>query len=94
MKKGLSSSCCRFFSALANRKRLAILDALLDRDMSLKELDEELDINYSNLSHHVRILEKCWLVFTEFRGKKKHLKANKETLESLMEVCRSLLEVN
>jgi len=46
-----------FCQVLISAKRLAIIDALAGRTMSVKEISEQTKIRQSNLSQHLRILK-------------------------------------
>lgn len=76
----------RFFSALANRTRLAIIDVLKEEAKPLSEisnaLKQEPDITRQNLE----VLEHCILVRSEGSGKEKVYALNKEVLEPLSEL--------
>jgi ArsR family transcriptional regulator len=59
----------RFFKALADAKRLQILQLLNVRDMCVCELALALDTSQPNLSHHLRILEAEGVVSRRKKGK-------------------------
>ena len=59
----------RYFKALADPKRLQILQLLNVRDMCVCELALALDTSQPNLSHHLRILEAEGAVSRRKQGK-------------------------
>lgn len=54
-----------FLKALANEQRLCILCSLLDRPLSVSELNEEVDLSQSALSQHLAVLREGGLVTAE-----------------------------
>ena len=84
MNRGLNETCYGFFSALANPTRLAIMENLMDGEMSVSELAETLSQEQSMVSHNLKLLERCRLVFSETRGRRKYVTANVDTLGALL----------
>jgi ArsR family transcriptional regulator len=89
MKRGLSNVCYGFFSALANPTRLAILERLSDGEMNVTGLASELGQEQSMVSHNLKILEKCHLVFSERRGKEKYVSLNEDTMYSVFGIVEN-----
>ncbi|MFC1487924.1 ArsR/SmtB family transcription factor [Thermoproteota archaeon] len=83
MKKGLSETCYRFFVNLANPTRLAVLEQLIKKPMSVNEIAESLRQEQSMVSHNLKSLLECNFVFIKREGKKRIYSANKETIEAL-----------
>lgn len=54
-----------FLKALANEQRLCILCTLLDRPLSVSELNAEVDLSQSALSQHLAVLREGGLVAAE-----------------------------
>jgi len=75
-----------FFSTLANRTRLAIIDVLKEGSKSISEISDELkqeqDIVYANLKQ----LEKCVLVISAGSGNCRLYSLNQEIVEPLSHV--------
>lgn len=84
MNRGLNETCYGFFSALANPTRLAIIENLMGREMSVSELAAALGQEQSMVSHNLKPLERCSLVFSETRGRRKIVTANVDTLGALL----------
>jgi DNA-binding transcriptional ArsR family regulator len=86
MKRGLSETCYVFFKVLANPTRLAILEALRERPRSVNEIARELKQEQSMISHNLKPLEKCRLVFSKRKEKHRIYSLNKETAEPLFKL--------
>ena len=80
MKKGLSETCYRFFVNVANPARLAILEQLMKKPMSVNELAEAIGQEQSMISHNLKPLLECNFVYSKPDGKKRIYSANKETV--------------
>jgi DNA-binding transcriptional ArsR family regulator len=89
MKRGLTDLCYGFFSTLANPTRLAILEALDESDMSVTQLANSLGQEQSMVSHNLRPLERCKLVYFERKGKSKIYSLNRETVETLFKTVEN-----
>jgi DNA-binding transcriptional ArsR family regulator len=59
-----SSKAAVFLKALSNENRLLILCYLLDRELSVTELNEKLPLSQSALSQHLAVLRKEDMVKT------------------------------
>ena len=86
MNRGMNELCYGFFSALANPTRLAIMERLMDAEMSISELASALGQEQSMVSHNIMQLERCCLVFSETRGRRKYVTANVDTVGALLGV--------
>ena len=80
MKKGLTTICYRFFSNLSNPTRLAAIEQLMTKPMSVGELATALGQEQSMVSHNLKPLLQCNIVSIQKQGKKHIYTANKETL--------------
>ncbi len=76
----------QFLSALANRTRLAIIDALREDARTLSEISTVLKHKPEVVHENLKVLEHCILIFSEGSGKAKHYTLNKEVLEPLSEL--------
>lgn len=61
--------CARQLSVLADANRLAVLEMLMDAPKYVWELNAELELEQSLLSHHLQILRKAGLVESSREGK-------------------------
>lgn len=74
-----------FFSTLANRTRLAIIDVLRDGPKSVAEISQALKQEVDVVSVNVKLMEKCVLVTSEGSGKDRLYSLNREIIEPLSE---------
>jgi DNA-binding transcriptional ArsR family regulator len=86
MKQGSTKMCYKFFNNLANPTRLAALEMLMNRPMSVNELADSLGQEQSMISHNLKPLLKCNFVCIEKQGKKRVYSANQDTLGKLFNV--------
>ena len=86
VKKGISDTCYRFFSTLANPTRLAALENLMERPMNVSQLADSLGQEQSMISHNLRPLIQCQFVSVERRGKERFYSVNHDTVDSLFKV--------
>jgi DNA-binding transcriptional ArsR family regulator len=84
MKKGLTKICYRFFTNLANPTRLATLELLLEKPMSVKELATTLEQEQSMISHNLKPLLQCNLISIKRQGKKNIYTVNEETMRPIL----------
>jgi DNA-binding transcriptional ArsR family regulator len=75
-----------FFSTLANRTRLAIIDVLKDGPKNTLEIAGSLRQEQSMISANINQLEKCALVKSESSGNIRLYSLNKEIVEPLSEI--------
>lgn len=64
-----SPSCAELLKVLADETRLAVVRALLERPRHVWELNEELDVEQSLLSHHLQVLRRAGIVESRRAGK-------------------------
>ena len=85
MKKGLTQICYRFFINLANPTRLAAIEQLIDKPMSVNELAAALGQEQSMISHNLKPLLECNLISIHKEGKKHIYTVNLETISPILE---------
>ncbi len=85
MKRGLTTLCYGFFSTLANPTRLAIIELLEERPMSVSELVKELGQEQSMVSHNLRPLVRCHFVTKERQGKSNVYSLNHDTMGPIIQ---------
>jgi DNA-binding transcriptional ArsR family regulator len=73
----------RFFSALANRTRLAIIDVLNEKPQTLSEISNALKHEPEIIRENLEVLEHCILIRSEGTGNEKRYALNKEIIEPL-----------
>jgi DNA-binding transcriptional ArsR family regulator len=72
-----------FFSTLANRTRLAIIDVLGDGPKNISEISAALKQKQDIVSVNLKPLEKCVLVISESSGNERLYSLNKEIIQPL-----------
>jgi DNA-binding transcriptional ArsR family regulator len=92
MKKGLTKICHRFFTNLSNPTRLAALEQLIDKPMSVTELATALNQEQSMISHNLKPLLQCKLITIQKQGKKHVYTANQETLNPIFQAIQNHAE--
>jgi DNA-binding transcriptional ArsR family regulator len=92
MKKGLTEICYKFFNNLSNPTRLATLEMLMEKPMSVNELAEALGQEQSMISHNLKPLLRCNFVFIEKQGKKSIYSVNHETVDALFKTVEDHAE--
>lgn len=80
MKKGLTKTCHKLFTNLSNPTRLATIEQLLQKPMSVNELATTLNQEQSMISHNLKPLLQCNLITIQKQGKQHIYTANQETL--------------
>jgi DNA-binding transcriptional ArsR family regulator len=89
VKKGISETCYRFFSTLANPTRLAALENLMNRSMNVTQLADALGQEQSMVSHNLRPLVQCRFVQVERKGRERLYSINHETVDPLFKVIEN-----
>lgn len=88
-KKSLTTICHRFFGNLANPTRLAAIEQLTQKPMSVGELATALGQEQSMISHNLKPLLDCNLLFVKTQGKKHIYSLNHETLDPLIKIIET-----
>ena len=89
LKTSLTVMCHGFFSTLANPTRLAIIEALVEKPMSVNQIVKELGQEQSMISHNLKRLVDCHFVQSRREGKQKIYSVNHETVGPLMKVIET-----
>ncbi|MCW4050919.1 MAG: metalloregulator ArsR/SmtB family transcription factor [Candidatus Bathyarchaeota archaeon] len=92
VKQGITNLCYGFFSTLANPTRLAIIETLSERPMSVTEIVESIGQEQSMVSHNLRPLVQCNFVQVRREGKHRIYTLNQETIEPLLETVQNHFE--
>jgi DNA-binding transcriptional ArsR family regulator len=92
VKKGLTEICYKFFNNLSNPTRLATLEKLMEKPMSVNELAEALGQEQSMISHNLKPLLKCNFIFIQKQGKKRVYSVNQETVGTLFRAVETHAE--
>ena len=91
-----------FFTSLANPNRLQIVTALRDGSKNVSEICRETGFEQTMVSHNLRRLERCGMVFAEKKGKNRYYTLNEKTIKPLLKLidnhikqyCCKVLEEN
>tara|TARA_Y100000310_G_scaffold130227_1_gene129419 strand:+ start:1382 stop:1702 length:321 start_codon:yes stop_codon:yes gene_type:complete len=73
-----------FFSSLANTNRLAIINVLRAKRRNVSEICQETGFEQTMISHNLKRLERCGMVFSEKKGKHRYYSVNNETIKPLL----------
>jgi len=82
----LAQTCYKFFSTLANPTRLAILEHLREGSKNVMQISAHLGQEQSMISHNLRPLVQCRLVFVEKKWKERVYSLNRETMEPMFKL--------
>ena len=85
IKKGLTQTCYRFFSNLSNPTRLAAIEQLMNKPMSVNELADALGQEQSMISHNLKPLLECNIISIHKEGKKHVYLVNVQTMIPIFE---------
>ncbi len=80
-----------FLNALANKKRLIIINILKEKDRCVCELEAVLDESQPSISHHLKTLENAGLVRGWKKGKFTHYDIVKEQISSYLDLLNQEL---
>jgi DNA-binding transcriptional ArsR family regulator len=92
MKKGLTTLCHRFFSNLSNPTRLAAIEKLAEKPLSVNELAQALGQEQSMISHNLKPLLDCNFIYLQRKGKQRIYSVNHETIDALFQVIQNHAE--
>lgn len=86
MKAFSNEAYYMFFSALANRTRLAIIDVLKEGPKTLSDVSKVLLQDKNVVSENLKPLVRCVLVLSEGEKDREKFRLNKEIMEPLSEL--------
>ena len=75
-----------FFGSLGNPNRLAILSALRKKELNVTEICEVTGFEQTMVSHNMKRLETCGMVFLRKMGKHRYYSLNQESIKPLMSI--------
>mgnify|MGYP001590504982 FL=1 len=75
-----------FFTSLANPHRLQIINSLRQNRRNVSEICEFTGMEQSMVSHNLKRLERCGMVFVEKKGKNRYYTLNHKTIIPLMKI--------
>lgn len=83
-----------FFNVIANKTRWNIINCLSSGDKCVSEICKEINEEQSKVSHNLKILSGCNLVFSKRVGKKMIYTLNKKTLDPLFLIVEKHMKKN
>ena len=86
MKDFCTEAYYRIFSTLANRTRLATIDALKDGNKTAPDIAKHLGLDENVVSHNLTHLTNCFILLSQGSGKQRTYCLNKEIIEPLSEL--------
>lgn len=81
----------KLFRGFADPTRLAILEALLEKEKSVGEIAVETETSSANVSAHLACLTGCGLVQGEKRGKYVYYGVKERRVRDLMKIAEQIL---
>ncbi|WP_041522946.1 ArsR/SmtB family transcription factor [Gilvimarinus agarilyticus] len=88
--KANASQAAGFLKMLANQKRLMILCALINGEMSVGDLNAQVPLSQSALSQHLAALREAELVATRRDSQKIFYRLNGDAAVRIIEVLQSI----
>ena len=85
-----ASQAAGFLKMLANEKRLMILCALVNGEMSVSDLNAQVTLSQSALSQHLAALREAELVATRRDSQKMFYRLNGDAAVRIIEVLQSI----
>jgi DNA-binding transcriptional ArsR family regulator len=81
----------KLFRGLADCSRLAILEALRDRSMTVTQIVTATGLGQSNVSNHLACLRDCGLVVSSQEGRHVHYKLSDKRVAKMLSLSEVLL---
>ncbi len=83
-----SSSCSyeRFFTNFSNQNRFKIIQLLQKEPLSVSDIVTKTNQEQSAVSHNLRILQDCYIVKAEHKGKQRIYSLNENTVIPLLHI--------
>ncbi len=78
-----------FFSSLANMNRLKIINTLCQGRKNVKGICQATLFEQTMVSHNLKRLERCGMVFSEKKSKYRYYSVNKKTIKPLLKLIEA-----
>jgi len=78
-----------FFRVISNKTRWDIINALYIKDMCVNDISKETKIEQSKVSHALKTLSECNIVFPTRDGKKIIYSLNKKTIRPILQILET-----
>ena len=75
-----------FFGSLANHSRFSIISVLRDEKKNVTEICESTGFEQTMVSHNLKRLDHCGMVFSEREGKCRYYRVNEKTIKPLLKL--------
>lgn len=85
-KNKLFKSYKLFFSTLNSKDRLLIINYLRNKSKTVNNIQKELKLEQTRVSHNLRRLRRCGFVEVKQKGKYRFYSLNKQTINPLMDI--------
>jgi len=89
-----NNSYNNFFVNFANPTKLSIILSLKDTSLSVNEISNKVNEEQSNVSHHLKDLSLCRIVYAKKQGKKRIYSLNKKTILPILELAEQHAKKN
>ncbi len=73
-----------FFTVISNKTRWKIIYSLYDKDKTVTDICNDINEEQSKVSHNLKILSECKIVFSKRKGKYIIYTLNKKTIKPLI----------
>jgi DNA-binding transcriptional ArsR family regulator len=73
-----------FFGSLSNPNRLQIIYSIKDKEKNIIEIAKTTGFEQTMISHNLKRLERCGMVFFRREGKYKYYSLNQKTMKPLL----------
>jgi DNA-binding transcriptional ArsR family regulator len=74
----------KFFTVISNETRWAIIHSLYSSDKCVSEICKDIKEEQSKISHNLKLLQECKVVFAKRKGKQMIYSLNKKTIKPLI----------
>ncbi len=73
-----------FFTSLSSPNRLKIINQLREKKMNVTQICQATGFEQTMVSHNLKRLQRCGMVFSERAGKFKYFSVNRKTIKPLL----------
>ena len=78
-----------FFNVISNETRWKIINSLYDSEKYVSDICKDINEEQSKVSHNLKILLECNVVFSQREGKFIKYSLNKKTIKPLVKILNS-----
>jgi ArsR family transcriptional regulator len=94
MQEKLREYKASIFQAMSHPTRIAILEALRDRELSARAIQEKLGVEQANLSQHLAILRNRQIVVSRKDGNQVFYSIRNPVLVEVLDIMRRYFQAN